>query len=81
MQIGDEIYSPFQISHVRHDLISERAAHCPVHPMESLAVTWTRKVTLDDGIKVPVRAEVLCPRCAQAVDINLLESDPPLPMM
>lgn len=81
VQVRDGIYSSFQVSDVRRGLLTERAARCPVHPTESLAVNWTRKITLDDGIYVPVRAEVVCPRCAQPVDINLLENDLPLPSL
>ncbi len=79
VQVRDGIYSAFQLSDVRRDLLTERAANCPLHPTQGLMVSWTRKITLDDGVYVPVRAEVMCPRCAQTVDINLLENDPPLP--
>ncbi len=79
VQVRDEIYSAFQLSDVRRDLLTERAANCPLHPTQGLVVTWTRKITLDEGITVPVRAEVMCPRCGQPVDVNLLESDAPPP--
>lgn len=44
-----------------------------MHPTEKLAVEWTRKITLDEGINVPVRAEVLCARCGQPVGVDLLD--------
>ncbi len=75
VQVREGIYSAFQLSDMRRDLLTERAAKCPLHPTQGLTVTWTRTITLDEGITVPVRAEVMCPRCAQSVDINLLENE------
>ena len=79
IHVQASFYDAREISLIRQDLVARRQAACPRHTNEAMLVTWTRMITLDDGLRVPVFADVRCMRCAGPVAIDLLQNDPPLP--